>query len=87
MCAYTLMLDGKMPVMFTERSVEEYARAVIHYYESEPADYTEFVKYFISSYERVCSRMNANAIIEAKNSLNECNRLPEKPKNTENRSW
>lgn len=32
---------------------------------------------FISSYERVCSRMNANAIIEAKNSLNECNKKPQ----------
>ncbi|UZA34041.1 Fic family protein (plasmid) [Moraxella bovis] len=69
MCAYTLMLHDKMPVMFTERSVEEYARAVTHYYESEPADYTEFAKYFISSYERVCSRMNANAIVEAQNIL------------------
>ncbi|UNU73374.1 Fic family protein [Moraxella nasovis] len=65
MCAYTLLADNKMPVMFTERSTEEYARAVISYYESEPADYSAFKDYFIASYERVCSRMNAFAVEQA----------------------
>lgn len=66
MCAYTLMAADKMPVMFTERSVAEYAKAMTHYYESEPADYSQFAEYFIASYERVCSRMNAYAIEQAR---------------------
>ncbi|MFC0821246.1 Fic family protein [Moraxella marmotae] len=66
-CAYTLMQANKMPVMFTERSANEYASSIIDYYESEPADYTSFKKYFISSYERVCSRMNVKAVEDAKN--------------------
>ncbi|STZ74907.1 Fic/DOC family [Moraxella lacunata] len=66
MCAYTLMAADKMPVMFTERSVEEYAKAMTHYYESEPADYSKFAEYFIASYERVCSRMNAYAVEQAR---------------------
>ena len=66
MSAYTLMRAGKMPVMFTERSQNEYVTAVLDYYESDPADYTTFVTYFISAYENVCSRMNVNAVIEAR---------------------
>lgn len=69
MSAYSLLQGGKMPVMFTERSQNAYVMAVLDYYESEQADYTTFVNYFISAYESVCSRMNANAVIEAKNLL------------------
>lgn len=65
MCAYTLMIADKMPVMFTERSAEEYAKAMVHYYESGPADYSMFKEYFIGSYERVCSRMNAHTMEQA----------------------
>ena len=65
MCAYTLMAHEKMPVIFTEKSAEEYAKAVVAYYESEPADYSKFKDYFIGSYERVCSRMNAYAVEHA----------------------
>lgn len=68
-CAYTLMQANKMPVMFTERSANEYARSVIEYYENETADYTAFKAYFIASYERVCSRMNANAANDARASI------------------
>ncbi|OOR93153.1 hypothetical protein B0181_00470 [Moraxella caviae] len=73
MCAYTLMTGNKMPVMFTERSTEEYARAVISYYESNPVDYSAFKEYFIASYERVCSRMNAFAVEQAKALANDKN--------------
>lgn len=66
MSAYSLLQGGKMPVMFTERSQNAYVTAVLDYYESEQADYTTFVSYFISAYESVCSRMNANAVAEAK---------------------
>lgn len=69
MSAYSLLRAGKMPVMFTERSSNEYVTAVLAYYENDPSDYSLFVKYFISAYENVCSRMNANAIIEAKQRL------------------
>ncbi|MDO5650721.1 MAG: Fic family protein [Moraxella sp.] len=69
MVAYTLLNAGKMPVIFTEKRSNEYVRAVLSYYESPVADYTEFKKYFISAYEKVCSKMNVNAIKEAKNSI------------------
>lgn len=65
MCAYTLLADNKMPVMFTERSGAEYAEAVLAYYESDVADYSKFVKYFIASYEKVCTRLNPKAIEQA----------------------
>ena len=66
MCAYTMMADGKTPIMFTERSGAEYAEAVLAYYESDVADYSKFAKYFIASYERVCSHLNAHAVEQAK---------------------
>lgn len=66
MSAYSLLQAGKMPVMFTERSHNEYVTAVLAYYESDRADYSAFINYFISAYENVCSRMNANAIQQAK---------------------
>jgi len=66
MSAYSLLQGGKMPVMFTERSKNDYIKGVLEYYESNPANYTTFSQYFISAYENVCSRMNVNAVIEAK---------------------
>lgn len=69
MSAYSLLRAGKMPVMFTQRSSNEYVTAVLDYYESDPADYSTFITYFISAYENVCSRMNVNAVTDAKKSL------------------
>lgn len=71
MSAYSLMLAGKMPVMFTERSQNEYVTAVLDYYESDPSDYSSFAQYFISAYENVCSRMNPDAMSEAKKKLSQ----------------
>lgn len=71
MSVYTLMLAGKMPVMFTERSQNEYVTAVLNYYESDPSDYSTFAQYFLSAYENVCSRMNPNAMSEALSKVNE----------------
>ncbi|WP_290003454.1 Fic family protein [Faucicola atlantae] len=69
MSAYSLLKAGKMPVMFTERSQNEYVTAVLDYYESDPSDYSAFANYFISAYENVCSRLNINAVIEAKQAV------------------
>lgn len=67
MSAYALLSAGKMPVMFTENTANEYAKAVLSYYESESPDYRRFADYFISAYEKVCSRLNPDAIVEARN--------------------
>ena len=69
MSAYSLLKAGKMPVMFTERSQNEYVTAVLDYYERDPADYSTFANYFISAYENVCSRLNINAVSEAKQAV------------------
>ncbi len=66
MCAYTLMAADKMPIMFTQRHIGEYAKAIAHYHESKPTDYSKFAQYFIASYEYACSRMNAHAVEQAK---------------------
>lgn len=66
MGAYSLLQANKMPVMFTEKSQNEYVTAVLDYYESNPSDYSTFVNYFISAYENVCSRMNVNSKKQAK---------------------
>ncbi|MDO4224015.1 MAG: Fic family protein [Acinetobacter sp.] len=65
MCAYTLMLAKKMPILFTEKNSPRYAQAVKHYCESETADYSLFKLYFIHAYEFACSRMNAHAVTQA----------------------
>ncbi|ELA09271.1 hypothetical protein MOMA_02660 [Moraxella macacae 0408225] len=69
MTAFTLIKSGKMPVMFTEKNANEYVNSVLAYYESENSNYQPFATYFIGAYEKVCSRMNINAIAQATDML------------------
>ncbi|WP_230655664.1 Fic family protein [Psychrobacter sp. I-STPA10] len=65
MSAYSLLQANKMPILFTESHQNEYVMAVLNYYESDSPDYSTFANYFISAYEKVCSRMNLEAVTEA----------------------
>lgn len=51
MLAFSLLTKGKMPILFNERTSNEYANAVISYYETGKYDLSK--KYFLNCYKEL----------------------------------